>query len=85
MQKGPPAKIFVKKDQLWVAAPPGQATRGTCRLGHCRQAPAAVGIAGMWPGVKVLIFYYQDYIFHAHVLSSYDPSSQILTYMIKIV
>jgi predicted phosphatase len=30
-------------------------------------------------------FYCQDYIFHAHVLSSYDPSSQMLTYMIKIV
>jgi hypothetical protein len=22
----------------------------------------------------------QDYIFHAHILSSYDPSSQMLTY-----
>jgi hypothetical protein len=33
----------------------------------------------------LLSFYYQDYVFHAHVLSSYDPSSQMLTYMIKIV
>jgi hypothetical protein len=33
----------------------------------------------------LLSFYYQDYVFHAHVLSSYDPSSQTLTYMIKIV
>jgi hypothetical protein len=30
-------------------------------------------------------FYCHDYIFHAHILSSYDPSSQMLTYMIKIV
>jgi hypothetical protein len=28
---------------------------------------------------------YQDYVFHDHVLSSFDPSSQTLTYMIKIV
>jgi hypothetical protein len=33
----------------------------------------------------LLSFYCQDYIFHAHVLSSYDPSSQMLIYMIKIV
>jgi hypothetical protein len=33
----------------------------------------------------LLSFYCQDYIFHAHVLSSFDPSSQMLTYMIKIV
>jgi hypothetical protein len=38
-QKRPPAKIFVKKDPLRVAAPPGQAPR----LG---QAPAAVAVAG---------------------------------------
>jgi hypothetical protein len=26
----------------------------------------------------LLSFYYQDYVFHAHVLSSFDPSSQCL-------
>jgi hypothetical protein len=26
---------------------PGQATRGTCRLGQCRQAPAAVAVASV--------------------------------------
>ena len=26
----------------------------------------------------LLSFFYQDYVFHAHVLSSYDPSSQCL-------
>jgi hypothetical protein len=26
----------------------------------------------------LLSFFYQDYIFHAHVLSSYDPSTQCL-------
>jgi hypothetical protein len=33
----------------------------------------------------LLSSYCHDYIFHAHVLSPYDPSSQMLTYMIKIV
>jgi hypothetical protein len=33
----------------------------------------------------LLSSYCQDYIFHAHILSSYDPSSQMLTYVIKIV
>jgi hypothetical protein len=33
----------------------------------------------------LLSFFYQDYIFHAHVLSSFDPSTQCFTLMIKIV
>ena len=33
----------------------------------------------------LLSSYCHDYIFHAHVLSSIDPSSPMLTYMIKIV
>jgi hypothetical protein len=32
-----------------VAAPPGQATRGTCRLGQCRHHLAAVAKPGTWP------------------------------------
>jgi hypothetical protein len=38
-QKGPPVS----------GGTPGQATRGTCRLGHRRQGGAATAIAGMWP------------------------------------
>jgi hypothetical protein len=33
----------------------------------------------------LLSFFYQEYVFHAHVLSSFDPSSQMLTYVIKIM
>jgi hypothetical protein len=33
----------------------------------------------------LLSFFYQDYIFYAHVLSYFDPSTQCFTLMIKIV
>jgi hypothetical protein len=45
-------EIFYQKRPPVDGGTPGQATRGTCRLGQCRQAPAAVRIAGMWPGLE---------------------------------
>jgi hypothetical protein len=43
---------FCQKRPPTSGGTPGQATCGTCRLGQCRQAPAAVRIAGMWPGLE---------------------------------
>jgi hypothetical protein len=40
---------FCQKRPLLSGGTPGQATRGTCRLGQCRQGGAATPIAGMWP------------------------------------
>jgi hypothetical protein len=39
-------KKFCQKRPPTSGGTPGQATRGTCRLGQCRQAPAAVAIGG---------------------------------------
>jgi hypothetical protein len=36
---------FCQKRPPTSGGTPGQATRGTCRLGQCRQAPAAVAVA----------------------------------------
>jgi hypothetical protein len=40
---------FCQKRPPTSGGTPGQATRGTCRLGQGRQAPAAVAVAGMRP------------------------------------
>jgi hypothetical protein len=39
-------EIFCQKRPPMSGGTPGQATRDTCRRCHCRQAPAAVAIAG---------------------------------------
>jgi hypothetical protein len=43
---------FCQKRPPTSGGTPGQATRGTCRLGHCRQAPAAVAIGGTLAQVR---------------------------------
>jgi hypothetical protein len=42
-------EIFCQKGPPTDGGTPGQATRGTCRLGQCRQAPAADAKPGMFP------------------------------------
>jgi hypothetical protein len=44
------SEIFCQRRPLLSGGTPRQATRGTCRLGQCRQGGAATTIAGMWPG-----------------------------------
>jgi hypothetical protein len=51
MPKETTCENICQKRPLLSGGTPGQATRGTCRLGHRRQAPAAVRITGMCPGV----------------------------------
>jgi hypothetical protein len=45
-------KNFCQKRPPTSGGTPGQATRGTCRLGQCRQAPAAVAIGGTLAQVR---------------------------------
>jgi hypothetical protein len=45
-------EIFCQKRPPTSGGTPGQATRGTCRLGQCRQAPAAVAVAGTYVSVR---------------------------------
>jgi hypothetical protein len=40
------SEIFCQKGPPTSGGTPQPATRGTCRLGQCRQAPAAVAVAG---------------------------------------
>jgi hypothetical protein len=40
---------YCQKEPPVGGGTPGQATRGTCRLGQCRQGDAATAITGMWP------------------------------------
>jgi hypothetical protein len=43
---------FCQKRPPMSGGTPGQATRGTCRLGQCRQASAAVAVAGTSVSVR---------------------------------
>jgi hypothetical protein len=49
MAKETTSENICQKRPLPSGGTPGQATRGTCRLGQCRQGPAAVPSSGMLP------------------------------------
>jgi hypothetical protein len=48
LSKRTTSEFFCQKRPPRGGGTPGQATRGTCRLGQCRQACAADANAGMW-------------------------------------
>jgi hypothetical protein len=49
MAKETISENICQKRPLLSGGTPGQVTRGTCRLGQCRQGPAAVPSSGMLP------------------------------------
>jgi hypothetical protein len=49
MAKETTSKIICQKRPAVSGGTPGQATRGMCHLGQCRQGPAAVGNSSMCP------------------------------------